>query len=398
MSSSIIFLNASSDVILLDIPRSIELAQGHASSGLNLISSKPLENPYPAIEPKSKKAKENIGELSLGELLLGKRLEFALEEVRSALQADGRWCLRRVVENEGDKNAADGRRKRRQVGDYPSPVSDGWGHPQQVGKEAAEEMSPFLDGSKPIHMNNPHPYPLKITLTPSSPPVTLPPHSTVLQGPISTTLSTFSSSAPQFDAIVLDPPWPNRSARRKKDYSISYGNAEIQELLSSLPLQTNLDENGLVAVWITNKKTLKEMILGKGGLFEQWDVELVEEWIWLKITASGEPICALDSVWRKPYEILLIGRKRKSESAVTGDENKSEKEVKRRVIIAVPDLHSRKPNLKEVFETLMGLKRGYKGLEIFARNLTEGWWGWGNEVLKFQMKSCWKVGLIDRLV
>ena len=159
-----------------------------------------------------------------------------------------------------------------------------------------------------------------------------------------------------------------------------------------------MEENGLVAVWITNKKTLKEMILGKGGLFEQWDVELVEEWIWLKITASGEPICALDSVWRKPYEILLIGRKKKSESAVKGDENEGATDVRRRVMIAVPDLHSRKPNLKEVFETLMGLKRGYKGLEIFARNLTEGWWGWGNEVLKFQMKSCWKVGLIDRLV
>jgi N6-adenosine-specific RNA methylase IME4 len=391
MSSSIILLNASSDVILLDIPRSIELAQGHASSGWKLISSKPLENPYPSIEPKSKKSKKNVGELSLDELLLGKRLEFALEEVRSALQADGRWCLRRVVEDGRDESTVGDRRKRRRVGDYPSPFSDGRGHPQHDGKEAAEELSPFLDGSEPIHMHNPHSHPLNITLTPSSPPFTLPPHTTVLQGSISSTLPTFSTSAPRFNAIVLDPPWPNRSARRKKDYSISYGNSDIQDLLSSLPLQTHLGENGLVAVWITNKKTLKDMILGKGGLFEQWDVELVEEWIWLKITASGEPICALYSMWRKPYEILLIGRKRKSELAVMGDENKGAKDVKRRVMIAVPDLHSRKPNLKEVFETLMGLKRGYKGLEIFARNLTEGWWGWGNEVLKFQMRSSWKV-------
>ena len=34
-------------------------------------------------------------------------------------------------------------------------------------------------------------------------------------------------------------------------------------------------------------------------------------------------------------------------------------------------------------------KEKYEALEIFARNLTSGWWAWGNEVLKFQSDECW---------
>lgn len=101
----------------------------------------------------------------------------------------------------------------------------------------------------------------------------------------------------------------------------------------------------------------------------------------MKITVDGEPVCALDGLWKKPYEILLVGRK----GSVRDGEG-----VKRRVVVGVPDLHSRKPNLKCLFERLMQKKIGeYQGLEIFARNLTEGWWGWGNEVLKFQEDEHW---------
>ena len=65
-------------------------------------------------------------------------------------------------------------------------------------------------------------------------------------------------------------------------------------------------------------------------------------------------------------------------------------EVKRRVIVGVPDLHSRKPNLKVLFEHLLGKReREFEALEIFARNPTAGWWSWGNEVLKFLMEEYW---------
>ena len=41
-------------------------------------------------------------------------------------------------------------------------------------------------------------------------------------------------------------------------------------------------------------------------------------------------------------------------------------------------------------EKMTGKEEGqYEALEVFARNSTAGWWGWGNEVLKFQGREHW---------
>jgi len=209
----------------------------------------------------------------------------------------------------------------------------------------------------------------------------MPPLSIAINGDITSTLQTFTQSAPRFNLIVMDPPWPNRSARRKSSYSISYSTAEIHALLCSIPITDHLAEDGLVAIWVTNKSAFHDLLLQEGGLFDEWGIDLVEELVWVKVTVNGETICALDSLWRKPYEILLVGRKKESEGIRNGG-------VKRRVIVAVPDLHSRKPNLKVLFEKIIGTEK-YEALEIFARSLTAGWWAWGNEVLKFQTDEHW---------
>jgi N6-adenosine-specific RNA methylase IME4 len=382
-SSCLLYQNSLSTVILLDIPRSIEEAQGDSS--LRLISSKPLERPYPSIEPKSEKARNNVGETSLDDMLLQKYLEFALDEVRRELKGNKSWLLPRITEEEVDVLSF--QRKKKYPRQDASPNRNASLSLSEKEKESDHEALHLDDSlSNTIHYHNRLSAFLHITLGPSKGRARIPPKSTLLQGDIASTLDTFTTTAPLFDLVVLDPPWPNRSARRKKSYGISYGTTEIKDLLSALPIEAHLTENGLVAVWVTNKVAFRDLLLGEGGLFEQWGVQLVEEWVWLKVTSDGEPICALDSTWRKPYEILLIGRK-------PGKEREAEKggEVKRRVILAVPDLHSRKPNLKSIFEQVMGRVEGdYEALEVFARNLTAGWWCWGNEVLKFQMSEHWK--------
>jgi N6-adenosine-specific RNA methylase IME4 len=178
----------------------------------------------------------------------------------------------------------------------------------------------------------------------------------------------------------------------------------------------------LVGVWITNKKSFRELLLGEDGergLFAEWGVELVEEWVWLKITENGEPMSPVDGTWRKPYEILLVGRNisnveirtdscevapqseldeisgtgRGKEVGISEDEPMP---VKRRVIIAVPDMHSRKPNLVAVFAPLLPrYPAPPRCLEIFARNLTADSWAWGNEVLKFQRLEHWTTECAD---
>ena len=326
-----------------------------------MLSSTPLERPFPSVEPKSEKAKSNLGTVSIEELLLQKHIQLSLDQLKS--EWGGEWCLPREVKCV-EENEESRKRKRKDgiLQDVPTPSEA----PNAVEIESQRE--PIFRKSKPE----------SAIISVGSTSVRIPPNSTVLSGDISSTTDIFTSQAPKFDLIILDPPWPNRSVRRKKSYGISYLNHEIRALLSSIPLANHLTKDGLIGIWITNKPAFRNMVLGEGGLFEEWGVQFVEEWLWLKVTSDGEPISELSSMWRKPYEILLIGRKG---AAVDRD-------VKRRILVGVPDLHSRKPSLKSVFEQVME-KEQYQALEVFARNLTAGWWAWGNEVLKFQSDEYW---------
>ena len=379
MQSCILYRNPASCVTVLDIPRSIEEAQGGLPA--RLISSSPMEHPYPGVEPKSQKASKSLGEASVDELLLQKRLEFALLEANHGLGDHKAWCLPRITEEECCSLPPERKRKRFDQApspdkshDYPSALQEG--KPDRQTVHLADQITDT------IHYHNPHPSSLAISVGDHH--AKMPPVSTVLQGDIALTLDTFKSAAPRFNCIIMDPPWPNRSARRKKSYGIAYGTSEIKNVLSSLPIQTHLTDDGLVAVWVTNKPSFREMLLGEDGFFERWGLCFVEEWVWLKVTSRGDPICRLDSKWRKPYEILLVGRR------CEGDRQSREGDIKRRVIIGVPDLHSRKPNLSCVVQQVIGKEKGaYEALEIFARNLTAGWWAWGNEALRFQMTKYW---------
>jgi len=196
-----------------------------------------------------------------------------------------------------------------------------------------------------------------------------------------------------FDLILLDPPWPNRSVRRtqKSDaaYRILSTPAEVRKLLLEMDLDMLMAEDCLVAIWITNKSTVRELVLGQDGIFACWGFELVEEWIWLKTTIHGEPVTSLDGLWRKPYEVLLVGRKRKHAVPSPSEEINGHKTPKRRVIISVPDLHSRKPCLKGLYESVLFNGTDYRALEVFARHLVAGWWSWGDECIKFNGEGYW---------
>ncbi|RMD39880.1 hypothetical protein DV735_g5247, partial [Chaetothyriales sp. CBS 134920] len=135
----------------------------------------------------------------------------------------------------------------------------------------------------------------------------------------------------------------------------------------------HLSADGVVAIWTANKPVDRVRVEEK---MQRHGLHLGEEWTWTKITSGGEPVTALDGLWRKPYETLLLFNR---SSSTAGQRC-------RRFIFAVPDLHSRKPCLKQLFDQI--LPAGYQALEIFARSVTAGWWSWGDEVLN--TRSCHK--------
>lgn len=385
---SILYENADSTIFLIDIPHSISEGQ---QSCRRILSSKPLERPYPSTEPKSQRAKAMFEKPSLDELILQKHLQLTLEQLRA--ECDGGYTYPRFICISDEHEQESTKRKRENTSTESKPEARKLSLSQQV-------VDKNNDHHEREHTLNNQTSTTSLITTDLYGQKYIPPFCTAIPGNV---LTTPLPSAPKFNLIIIDPPWPNRSARRSKSYSISSTTSEIRSLLKSLEVEEKLADDGLVAVWITNKKIFEEMIIDEGGLFEQWGVELIEEWVWLKITTGGEPICALDSVWRKPWEVLLVGRRRRGGYK----EGKDKQQVKRRVVVGVPDVHSRKPSLKRMFEDIFGLKmkqsdidRGvmdkdqneYEALEIFARHLTAGWWSWGDECLLFQGVDHWEKG------
>ena len=260
-----------------------------------------------------------------------------------------------------------------------------------LGKDIFADSKQFT--GRLIH--NPHPHPAPIHLASSAAQTyTIPPGATFFHSSITplttphftTSIQTLPSTSPttsgKFNFILLDPPWKNRSVRRSHNYETAgYGQeADPMTALNDM-LAQHMAPHALVAIWITNTARVRASALES---FQAWGVSLVEEWTWVKTTIHGAPVTELDGIWRKPYECLLLGRK-------IGEEGGEVPVValRKRIIVGVPDLHSRKPSLKALVEPTMQDPREYRALEIFARNLTAGWCAWGDEVLRFNWEGHW---------
>jgi N6-adenosine-specific RNA methylase IME4 len=343
-SSSVLFQNESCTVVLLDLPRTLEEAQllpGELESGntplRTLISAKAPEIPFPTPEPKDGQRILNASSPSaqVAELMALATVNSALEEVHSMYR--GPWCLPRALpEADVSEDCLPGTKRR-------APVPED------------KQGEPVIDQ------------------------VYVPQDAKYLLGTIESQRAAFISQDVLFKLMVLDPPWPNRSARRKRNNYVTVSGLDgVRELLSLIPVSSHLAPDGLVAVWVTNAQRFADLLTAPGGMFAQWGLELVDEWTWLKVTTNGDPIYDVDSAWRKPWERLLIARRFGSSRRILSG---------RKVIITVPDVHSRKPNLRGMFAEVFGSQ--YPALEVFARNLTAGWWSWGDEALRFQQSSCW---------
>ncbi|KAJ4985585.1 hypothetical protein SVAN01_08962 [Stagonosporopsis vannaccii] len=434
--SAILYQSADREIILIDIPASIAIAQGRSET---LLSTQPLEEP---ILPKedyrpraSKTTSVPLADTARHETYKA-LIQQALVDIRAHIS--GSWCahrqpflrppingksrlesgdLEKELESRFREWAATGERKEEHLFDFQTMMASlGAPEVQPATSSSSPQqwvMSCSATGSSPIQhastivslpaFYNPESLPLQLTIARATAELdptscayhfTVPPCSGFFLSDCDHPDSFRSSfraltdeyNLPRhFDLVLLDPPWPNRSAKRKGAYEQVGGMPYLKKMLLRMDIDNYLEHNALVGIWITNKPALREHVLGAGGLFEAWNVGLIEEWIWIKTTTKGEPMFDIDDSMRKPYEVLLLGRAAPNTwSTMTHASN-----PQKRVIAAVPDMHSRKPSLKELIEPYMPDPTEYSALEVFARNLTVGWMSWGNEVLKYNSDMYW---------
>lgn len=434
----ILYQNPTKTLTLIDIPTSIAHAQGTSDHPCNehIYASPPLQAPYPSTEPKTEKAKANVlrtrPSLDAGAASLEALLRQGLREVADHWHPGNDWCLprkssplipeRRIKKRKADDgiNQVFSSQKRSSVnsatallaapkvgtqkerGNLSSSTEPDFQIPEsQVSVRSIEEPlilfsestpKAYTCSSLPSITNRlvRNPYPISLPLQFSGCHYKIPPNAMFLLSKIvEATTPAFSMAAltmypsssasagpGQFDFVLLDPPWENRSVRRSARYNTTHDTGPVAVLRAMLG--QHIAPGALVACWTTNKASTRDTAL---EAFQAWDVQLIEEWAWLKTTMGGLPVTQIDGLWRKPYEVLLLGRKDSDEA------QGSESDVQRRVIVAVPDLHSRKPHLKSLIKPF--LPASYRALEVFARNLTTEWWSWGDEVLKHNWDGHW---------
>ncbi|KAI9821719.1 MAG: hypothetical protein M1827_002300 [Pycnora praestabilis] len=430
--TAILYQNESKTITLLDIPTSIAQAQGTTShpNHCKLVSSEPIYEPYPSNEPKSEAAREKLRKRN--GTLESERVHAQLRgHIRDALREikqryEGEWCLpRRVSPYQQAKRKHSRKRKATEVAATTIAVDEDRGpitqepdfHTFTANLSAMSRfqpkdllpihLSPLLkestindfDNLSSLHNHivcNHHPCPIRLDLDNQKHTFTIPPSSTFILSNIADSTSIFSSAThsllpsptpsaglAQFNFILLDPPWSNRSVRRSGRYKTD-DDGDLNLLRSAL--RNHVAPGGYVGIWVTNKAHHRSVA---DGLFREWGVRLVEKWMWVKTTVKGETVTELEGLWRRPYEIFCLGR-RVAEgdcSPKLGNENLG---AKTKIIVGVPDLHSRKPCLKELIEPYMPDPSNYRALEVFARHLTAGWWSWGDEVLKFNWVGNWE--------
>jgi len=439
----ILHQNAEHNIVLLDIPSSIAAAQGRAGT---LLSTEPLQAPIPFPQQHRSRA-PNAQDAATAALHAEYKALIQHALAHLGAHVSGPWCAPRKLmmqvprcEKDQARDADDperalecrlrewaawGESRRRTLAldlnqmmaslgasaGYMQTAADPVAHPWQrvyhvvpdathsTHVKPSDSQDKVTESWSPT-LHNPAGLPLKLVVfsdqTQSDPRYcfTIPPHSTFFLSD-STHSDAFRSTFRQltdeyglrrhFDLVLLDPPWPNRSAKRKGAYEQVGGMPFLKRMLLRMDVDSYLAHKAWVGVWITNKDALRSHVLGPGGLFETWNVGLMEEWVWIKTTTNGEAMFDMDSVVRKPYEILLLGRA--APNAWTAVAHAPV--VKRRVIAAVPDMHSRKPCLKGLFESFGLVPQGYSALEVFSRYLVAGWMSWGNEVLKFNWDAYW---------
>ncbi|KAJ9050277.1 hypothetical protein DSO57_1015876 [Entomophthora muscae] len=212
--------------------------------------------------------------------------------------------------------------------------------------------------------------PVTFNLLPADIEYWLPPNSGFLMSDLSQASEFLPQLSPKngFDLIVMDPPYLNISAQRSKAYKM-----EDLYSLFQLPVSKLINPtSGMVAVWITNRPKVRRFVVDK--LFNSWNISLVAEWAWVKITTTGEPVLAFDSKHKKPYELILIGSKATSSIP------------HRHVLASVPcKIHSRKPPIFDLIAPfLQKNKEDCLYLELFGRSLYPNTLTWGNEPIKFQ--------------
>ena len=180
----------------------------------------------------------------------------------------------------------------------------------------------------------------------------------------------------KYQVIYADPPWNfgNRMySSNKNDHHREIGRAYsvmTTEDICNLPINKITDENCILFIWTTDAHLPDCLEVIKNWGFKYKTIAF----IWNKKEKSGKQVCFMGQWTMKGSEICLLGTKGKMTKYLKSRKVRQLQEAPRERTI-----HSRKPQIiRDKIVEMFGNE--LQKLELFARQKTEGWDVWGNEV------------------
>ena len=180
----------------------------------------------------------------------------------------------------------------------------------------------------------------------------------------------------KYQIIYADPPWSYyNDSNAKPDCTTIKGMRRppypvmSSKDISNLPIRDITDDNCILFIWTTDYHLEKCFDIIKSWGFKYKTIGFV----WAKKDNQGKPICFMGAYTMKSgIELCLLATKGKDIHKLVNKYNV------RSLIESQRQKHSVKP--EEVKTRIVKLMGDLPRIELFARQKTEGWDCWGNEV------------------
>ena len=174
----------------------------------------------------------------------------------------------------------------------------------------------------------------------------------------------------KYNIIYADPPWSYKDKRdkhpRMSGGATAHYNTMSLEQIKALPIKDLAADNCMLFLWVTFPNLQEGLDVIKAWGFKYKTLGFS----WIKTNKNnGKPFFGIGYYTKSNCEVCLIG--------VKGKPIKVSNSVSS-VIISPRQEHSKKPD--QIRDKIVELCGDVPRIELFARQKTEGWDVWGNEV------------------
>ena len=177
----------------------------------------------------------------------------------------------------------------------------------------------------------------------------------------------------KYQIIYADPPWKYRQGKSMGTNFQGAADAQYACMdykdICKLPIEKISDKDSIIFLWATFPQLREALEVIKAWGFEYKTVGFV----WIKVNPNQplKEFFGIGYYTKSNAEICLLGTK--------GNAHKLVKSNSISQVIATPKLrHSEKP--QQARDKIIQLVGDLPRIELFARQKTEGWDVWGNEV------------------